>query len=70
MIGLLLFVGYLLTSIPTLLYVGATDVLPEPLSKEEELFYLSLAQDNDKHARDILIEHNLVSTNNFYPDRT
>ena len=59
MICLLLFVGYLLTSIPTLLYVGATDVLPEPLSKEEELFYLSLAQDNDKHARDILIEHNL-----------
>ena len=59
MICLLLFVGYLLTSIPVLLYVGATDILPEPLSKDEELFYLALAQDNDKHARDILIEHNL-----------
>ena len=59
MICLLLFIGYLFTSIPTLLYVGATDILPEPLSKEEELFYLALAKDNDKHARDILIEHNL-----------
>lgn len=59
MISLLLLLGCLFTSIPTLLYVGATDILPEPLSKDEELFYLSLAQDNDKHARDILIEHNL-----------
>ena len=59
MICLILFIGYLITSIPALLYVGATDVLPEPLSKDEELFYLALAQDNDKHAKDILIEHNL-----------
>ncbi|MGN0973539.1 MAG: RNA polymerase sporulation sigma factor SigK [Bacilli bacterium] len=59
MISLLLFIGYIFTSIPCLLYVGATDILPEPLSREEELFYLSLAQDNDKHAKDILIEHNL-----------
>lgn len=58
-ISLLLFIGYIFTSIPCLLYVGATDILPEPLSREEELFYLSLAQDNDKHAKDILIEHNL-----------
>ena len=40
-------------------YVGATDILPEPLSKEKEDFYLSLFEDGDMKARDILIEHNL-----------
>ena len=40
-------------------YVGATDILPEPLSKEKEDFYLSLLEDGDMKARDILIEHNL-----------
>ena len=59
MISLLLVLGYIFTSIPALLYVGATDVLPEPLSKDEELFYLALSEDGDKHAKDILIEHNL-----------
>ena len=59
MISVLLFLSYIFTSIPALLYVGATDVLPEPLSKDEELFYLALSKDGDMHARDILIEHNL-----------
>ena len=40
-------------------YVGATDVLPEPLSKEKEDFYLGLLEDGDQSAKDILIEHNL-----------
>lgn len=40
-------------------YVGATDILPEPLSKEKEDFYLELMEDGDNKARDILIEHNL-----------
>ena len=39
--------------------VGASDVLPEPLSKEMEEFYLELAKDGDLSARDKLIEHNL-----------
>ncbi len=59
MISLILFVGYIITSIPTLLYVGATDILPEPLKKEEELYYLELAKDGDTFAKDKLIEHNL-----------
>lgn len=59
MISLLLFIGYLITSIPSLLYVGATDILPEPLSKEEEAYYLALAKDHDTYAKDKLIEHNL-----------
>ncbi|MBQ3435795.1 MAG: RNA polymerase sporulation sigma factor SigK [Bacilli bacterium] len=40
-------------------YVGATDILPEPLTKEKEDFYLDLFRDGDMKARDILIEHNL-----------
>lgn len=42
-----------------LFYVGSTDVLPEPLSKEEEERYISLFLDGDMTARDKLIEHNL-----------
>ena len=42
-----------------LFYVGATDKLPPPLSKEEEEFYLVMAGDGDMFARDKLIEHNL-----------
>ena len=42
-----------------LFFVGATDKLPEPLSKEAEEFYLVMAQDGDIMAKDKLIEHNL-----------
>ena len=40
-------------------FVGATDKLPPPLSKKEELQYLIKAQAGDLEARNILIEHNL-----------
>ncbi len=40
-------------------YVGSTDKLPEPLTKEEEAKYVELASNGDKNARDKLIEHNL-----------
>ena len=43
----------------TILFVGSTDILPEPLSKEEEIEYVKLSMKNDSHARNILIEHNL-----------
>lgn len=43
----------------SLFYVGATDVLPEPLSKEEEEYYITMSEDGDLFARDKLIEHNL-----------
>lgn len=42
-----------------LLFVGSTDVLPEPLSKEEETKYVELSMNNDQKARNKLIEHNL-----------
>ena len=40
-------------------YVGATDILPEPLSREEEDYYLKLKEEGDSLAKDKLIEHNL-----------
>ncbi len=40
-------------------YVGATDMLPEPLTKEMEDYYVSLKDDGDEAAKDKLIEHNL-----------
>lgn len=40
-------------------YVGSADKLPEPLSKEEEVRYVTLSMDGDKKAREKLIEHNL-----------
>ena len=42
-----------------LLFVGSTDVLPEPLTKEEEIKYVEMSMNNDQKARNKLIEHNL-----------
>ncbi len=42
-----------------LLFVGSADILPPPLSKEDELYYLLKFKDGDIEARDKLIEHNL-----------
>jgi len=40
-------------------FVGATDKLPPPLSKEKELEYLIKSKQGDIEARNVLIEHNL-----------
>ena len=40
-------------------FVGATDKLPPPLSKKDELEYLIRSKQGDIEARNILIEHNL-----------
>ena len=42
-----------------ILFVGSTDILPEPLSKEEEIKYVGMSMNNDMKARNKLIEHNL-----------
>ena len=42
-----------------LFYVGSSDILPEPLEKEEEEKYITLFLNGDMKARDKLIEHNL-----------
>ena len=59
MISLLLAVIKIISVKNALYYVGASDKLPEPLSKEAEEFYLVMAQDGDQMAKDKLIEHNL-----------
>ena len=59
MILLLLGVIKLIDLKNVLFFVGATDKLPEPLSREAEEFYLVMAQDGDVMAKDKLIEHNL-----------
>lgn len=42
-----------------LFFIGSTDILPAPLSKEDEDKYVRLFQEGDLKARDKLIEHNL-----------
>ena len=41
------------------LFLGSTDILPPPLSNEEEIHYLTLAKNGDEEARNKLIEHNV-----------
>lgn len=53
------FIRSLLSKVGNIFYVGATDILPEPLSKEKEDFYLSMFEQGDEHAKNVLIEHNL-----------
>ena len=50
---------YIINKFSTVLFVGSTDILPEPLSKEKENFYVLRSMDGDVEARNILIEHNL-----------
>ena len=62
MIGILNLIGWIskfFDDIGSLFYVGATDKLPPPLTREEEEYYLVMASDGDNFARDKLIEHNL-----------
>lgn len=49
----------IITKFNYLFFVGSTDILPPPLSKEEELKYLIAAKKGDESAKNILIEHNL-----------
>ena len=59
MIGLLFLIAKILNRKEVLFYLGKTDVLPEPLSIEDEEKYLELSCNGDKESKDILIEHNL-----------
>ena len=40
-------------------FVGSTDKLPEPLSKEDEILFVKKSMEGDLKARSKLIEHNL-----------
>ncbi len=41
------------------LFLGSTDILPPPLSNEEEVMYITKANEGDIEARNKLIEHNI-----------
>ncbi len=49
----------LFSKVYSVFYVGSTDMLPEPLSKEMEEYYVEKMQRGDLEAKDKLIEHNL-----------
>lgn len=53
------FIRSLFYKVGSIFYVGATDMLPEPLSREMEDYYVELKDDGDVGAKDKLIEHNL-----------
>lgn len=53
------FIKSLFKKVSTIFFVGSTDALPEPLSKEEEIKYLTEASNGNKDAKNKLIEHNL-----------
>lgn len=57
--SLFLFFKNFFVKVGSIFYVGASDILPEPLTKEMEEYYILLKDDGDLLAKDKLIEHNL-----------
>ncbi len=53
------FLRSVISRVNNIFYVGATDILKEPLTKEEEEYYVKLKEEGDMLAREKLIEHNL-----------
>ena len=53
------FIKSLFNKLNTLFFVVASDILPEPLSKDDELKYLIEYQNGSVDAKNKLIEHNL-----------
>ena len=49
----------LFKKVSSIFFVGSSDALPAPLSKEEELFYLKEFEKGNMEAKNKLIEHNL-----------
>ena len=56
MIKIIEFFKKLFSKTKSIFYLGSTDILPEPLSKEMEDYYVSLKDDGDISAKDKLIE--------------
>lgn len=56
---IILWFKQLFSRVYSVFYVGATDMLPEPLSKEMEEILIEKMQLGDMEAKDKLIEHNL-----------
>ena len=52
-------INYIRSKLNILLFLGSSDILPGPLSREEENKYVLRSMEGDMNARNILIEHNL-----------
>ena len=52
-------INYIRSKLNILLFLGSSDILPGPLSREEENEYVLRSMEGDMNARNILIEHNL-----------
>lgn len=50
---------FLLKENSNIFFVGSSDKLPEPLTKDEEVFFVTKAMEGDDYARNKLVEHNL-----------
>ena len=59
MLKIIKFFKKLFYKVGSCFYVGATDILKEPLTKEEEDYLVDLKEKGDNSAKDKLIEHNL-----------
>ena len=56
---LLKFIKKLFIKVGSVFYVGATDILKEPLTGEQEEYYIKKKEEGDLKAKEKLIEHNL-----------
>jgi RNA polymerase sporulation-specific sigma factor len=59
MLKIIEFIRSIFTKAGSIFYIGATDILPEPLTKEQEEYYVKLKDEGDNKAKEKLIEHNL-----------
>ena len=59
MLKIIKYIKRLFYKVGSIFYVGATDILPEPLTKEEEEYFVKLKDEGNQEAKDKLIEHNL-----------
>ena len=56
---LIKYIKRLFYKVGSIFYVGATDVLPEPFTREEEEYFVKLKEEGSIEAKEKLIEHNL-----------
>ena len=56
---LLKFIKKLFIKVESVFYVGATDILIEPLTGDQEEYYIKKKEEGDLKAKEKLIEHNL-----------
>ena len=53
------FFSFFKTAVFLVGYISNSNLFPEPLSSEDEVYYLEKYQQGDENARNVLIEHNL-----------